>query len=128
MTREASRRRVLVIDDDDDMRMVVRVTLELDGYDVVAAEGADQALSLIEKTSPDVVVTDVMMPGTSGIELLARLRAREDTSTMPVLIYTCLDTPEVAKAVARTHRVASLVKPATPRALGAAVAALIAPA
>ena len=126
MPRSLPKTRVLVVDDDADMRLVVTVTLELGGYDVISADGPDQAIVEIESDPPDVVVLDVMMPGTSGIQFLEILRDRPDTSQTPVLVYSCLDTSEVADATARAGRAVSLVKPASPRQLGAAVASLVA--
>jgi CheY-like chemotaxis protein len=68
--------RILVIDDEDVIRMLVVEILESAGYDVTSAESAERALALLEKAEFDLVVSDVVMPGLSGLELLEAVRAR----------------------------------------------------
>jgi CheY-like chemotaxis protein len=59
--------RILVIDDEDVIRMLVVEILESVGYDVTSAESAERALELLEKAEFDLVVSDVIMPGLSGL-------------------------------------------------------------
>jgi CheY-like chemotaxis protein len=107
------------------MRTVVRMSLQAYEYEVETANGAEEALQAIDRRPPDVVVLDVMMPGTTGLELLEILRRRPDTTETPVLFYTCLDTSDVAKAAAAAGHAAALTKPASPSQLSDAVAALV---
>jgi len=66
--------RVLVVEDEDSLRSLVRETLRRYGYDVVDASNADAALVAAAQSEPDILVTDIVMPGTGGHELAARMR------------------------------------------------------
>jgi putative two-component system response regulator len=78
--------RILVIDDEDVIRMLVVEILESVGYEVTSAESAERALALLEKAEFDLVVSDVIMPGLSGLELLEAVRARR--ASLPVVLVT----------------------------------------
>lgn len=65
---------ILVVDDDADVRELLCRMLEQDGYAAAAASGGAQALRSIESDAPDLVITDVVMPGMDGFEVLQRLR------------------------------------------------------
>ena len=69
-------RRVLVVDDEENIRLVLQTLLTKKGYEVTSAVSAEQALSLAAESAPDFVLTDVKMPGMSGIDLCRELRAR----------------------------------------------------
>lgn len=79
---------VLVVDDEEPIRRLLRDTLELDGYVVHEAPDAMQALARIAEQRFDCLVLDVMMPGMSGIDLLAALREDPATANLPVLMLT----------------------------------------
>jgi DNA-binding response OmpR family regulator len=72
------RARVLVVDDDLVIRQFVRTGLRYEGFEVVEAEDGDEALRLAASFVPNVVVLDLMMPGTDGFEVCRRLRGRPD--------------------------------------------------
>ena len=77
--------RILVVDDEPAIVRLVRATLQVDGYAVVAADGGEQALQLLENERPDLVILDLMMPGMDGFETLRRIRSR---SKVPVIMLT----------------------------------------
>jgi len=81
-------RKILVVDDDAAVRSLVRDVLEIEGYDVALAEDGFAALRRIEADRPDCVVLDVMMPGIDGHAVLARIRAAEGGTTLPVVMLT----------------------------------------
>jgi putative two-component system response regulator len=78
--------RILVIDDEDVIRMLVVEILESAGYDVTSAESAEVALALLDGAEFDLVVSDVVMPGLSGLELLEAVRVRH--ASLPVVLVT----------------------------------------
>jgi putative two-component system response regulator len=78
--------RILVIDDEDVIRMLVVEILEAAGYEVTSAESAELALALLDESDFDLVVSDVIMPGLSGLELLEAVRARR--ASLPVVLVT----------------------------------------
>jgi two-component system response regulator AtoC len=78
-------RRVLVVDDEENLRLVVRTFLKRDGYEVETAASGQEALALVEKFGPDVILTDVRMPKMGGLDLLATLRAKGNDATVIVM-------------------------------------------
>jgi DNA-binding response OmpR family regulator len=79
---------ILVVDDDPVILQLLRVNFELEGFDVLTAPDGESALALAREHTPDVVVTDVMMPRMSGLELLEKLKSDPVTGAIPVLLLT----------------------------------------
>ncbi len=77
---------VLLVDDDRPVLLAGEQTLELAGFTVLSCSTAEQALEVLGRAHPHVVVTDVRMPGISGMELLARIRERDPE--LPVVLVT----------------------------------------
>ena len=71
--------KALVVDDERKMRRVLQILLERMGIESVAADSAEQALALVEREQVDLVLTDLRMPGASGIDLLTRVHEAEPT-------------------------------------------------
>jgi DNA-binding response OmpR family regulator len=78
-------KRILLVDDEDRIREIVRGYLESEGFEVSEARDGEAALDAARDWHPDLVVLDVMMPGSDGIEVLRKLRA---TSELPVILLT----------------------------------------
>jgi len=78
--------RILVIDDEDVIRMLMMEILESDGHDVSGAETAERALSLLDEEEFDLVVSDIVMPALSGLELIETVRAQH--ASLPVVLVT----------------------------------------
>jgi putative two-component system response regulator len=116
--------RILVIDDEAVVRMLVAEILETAGHDVLVAESAEQALSLLEAEEVELVVSDVVMPALSGLELLETLHARR--ASLPVILITGAGTYETLSQ-ALTRGAAGLVtKPFSHAELQSAVAEALA--
>jgi DNA-binding response OmpR family regulator len=79
---------VLVIDDDPVILQLLRVNFEMEGFVVLTAAGGEEGIERTRADRPDVVVSDVMMPRMSGIELVAKLRADPATEDVPILLLT----------------------------------------
>ena len=80
--------RVLVIDDDPDILLLCRLNLGSAGMDVLEARGGEEGIAASLVELPDVIVLDLMMPQVDGIEVLRRLKAEPQTSTIPVVVIT----------------------------------------
>jgi two-component system nitrogen regulation response regulator NtrX len=78
--------RILVIDDEAAIRDSLKMTLEYEGYEFLAAATGQEGLALIERESPDLVLLDVKMPGMDGLEVLDRVRAINDA--LPVVVVS----------------------------------------
>ena len=121
----ASAQKILVIEDEPDIRKLVQYNLTQEHFNVVEAEDGEQALSLLQREKPNLVILDLMLPGLSGLELCKLLRQRSDTSRLPILMLT-------AKA-GETDRIVglemgaddSLAKPFSPREMVARVRAIL---
>ncbi|MTV24239.1 response regulator [Nitriliruptoraceae bacterium ZYF776] len=82
-------RRILVVDDEPDIRLVAKLALErIGGHEVVEADGADAAVAAVADRPPDLVLLDVMMPGTDGPATLARLRQQPSGADLSVVFLT----------------------------------------
>ncbi len=79
---------VLVIDDDPQVRELVRVNLELEGYSVVEAGSADEGMEALEEETPDMILLDVMMPQVDGWEMLQRVQQRFGPGGIPVVMFS----------------------------------------
>ena len=77
---------LLVVDDDADTRDWVKLLLELDGYDVLTAADGFEALHMIKSCNPDLIISDVMMPGMDGVTLCNTLKRDVATASIPVIL------------------------------------------
>jgi EAL domain-containing protein (putative c-di-GMP-specific phosphodiesterase class I)/CheY-like chemotaxis protein len=84
----SAREPVLVVDDDIGVRRLVAVGLRRAEFEVLEAETGEAALGLVESTPVGIVVSDLNMPGMSGIELVRLLRSRSATSTLPIILMS----------------------------------------
>ena len=88
----APRPLILVVDDDPDIRGLLQHTLAPAGYEVVSAESAQAARTRIGERRPDLIVADISMPETSGIDFVASLRDDPANLHIPVVYLTALET------------------------------------
>jgi DNA-binding response OmpR family regulator len=93
----AEKKRVLLVEDDESVRQLVRVTLQMNDYEVIEAKDGLEGLLFLDMHKPDAVVLDLMMPDVGGERMLAQLRATVETKRVPVIIIT--GKPEVAPEV-----------------------------
>lgn len=112
-----SRKKILLADDEEDVRTIVKMFLEGEGYEVVTAFDGLEALSLAETEAPDVILLDVMMPVMSGIEVTRRLKASTGTSQIPVIMLSAASqTDSIRQGIAAGAR-DYVVKPFQPSKL-----------
>ena len=100
---------ILVVDDEPAMRLLLSSVLKEEGHDVTAAASGEEALQLIAKRHYHLVLTDLKMPGISGLELLEQVK-RDDPGTA-VIILTAFGTVEGAVEAMRRGAVHYLLKP-----------------
>jgi CheY-like chemotaxis protein len=115
--------RLLVVEDDISVRAVLVQALRKSGYDVSEARGLVDALAVARKCEPALVVTDVMMPGGSGLELVNELR--RTAPHLPILLYSGYGVPEQVTAILKQPLVEYLSKPTPEKLLRATVARLL---
>ncbi len=116
---------VLVVEDEAAIRDMLAFTLEAAGFEVMLAANGEQAQAMLREKRPDLILLDWMLPGTSGVALAKRLRARLDTAHLPILMLTAksaeADQVEGFEAGVDDY----VVKPFSPRALVARIQALL---
>ncbi len=100
---------VLVVDDKEMMRDSVAGTLTRAGFDVTTADGGEAALAALAAKRPDVLVTDLKMPGMTGLELIERVRAIDDE--LPIVMMTAFATVETAVRAVKIGAYDYLTKP-----------------
>jgi DNA-binding response OmpR family regulator len=83
--------KLLIIDDHRDTVAMIKYYLQCNGYDVLAAYNADEAMAILKDDSPDLIILDVLMPGMNGYELCERLKSDRKTKHIPILMLTHLD-------------------------------------
>ena len=86
---------MLVVDDNKVIRQLIRVNLELEGFEVVTAADGVECLDVIHQVRPDVVTLDVVMPRLDGLRTAARLRADPRTRNLPLAIISACSQYEV---------------------------------
>jgi DNA-binding response OmpR family regulator len=83
-----ARGRVLIVDDEESIRILCRLNLELEDYEVLEAADGETCVSIARATKPDVILLDVLMPVMDGWEALVRLKADDVTADIPVVMLT----------------------------------------
>jgi signal transduction histidine kinase/CheY-like chemotaxis protein/HAMP domain-containing protein len=118
--------KVLVIDDDDDFRIVIRRHLERAGYHVLDANSGAEGLRMAREAHPDVITLDLMMPGMSGWELLARLSDDPELRSIPVMIISAVADQNSGFRVLHLEATAYMAKPIDTSELARRIDSLVA--
>ena len=117
--------RVLIVEDEPDIRNLVVLHLQRDGYQVTSAGSGEEALRQVRLSPPDLVLLDLMLPTMSGLEVCRRLRQEPATATLPIVMLTA-KADEVDKVVGLELGADDyVVKPFSPKELLARVRAVL---
>ncbi len=118
-------KRLLVVDDDPGLLLAVSETLRAEGFDVKTARRGAEALVIVAQTLPDLIISDIRMPGMDGYQLVRNLRSNARTRLVPIVFLTAKD--EIADRIQgfRTGVDAYLTKPFEPEELVAIVQAIL---
>ncbi len=114
--------RILAVEDDERIRSAVKLALEDEGWVVDEAESGEQAIELFQRSTPDVVLIDIMLPGIDGFELCRTLRR---TSDVPVVMVTARNDTHDIVAGLEAGADDYLTKPFAPKELSARIRALL---
>jgi CheY-like chemotaxis protein len=102
-----------VVDDERDNRELLEIVLRWEDFVVTTASTGEQALAMIAELAPDLVLLDIMMPGMTGYEVVARLKADLATRHIPVIILTALADTDARGLAMRAGADDFLAKPIT---------------
>ena len=120
--RKPTPRRVLIVDDDPAIRMLCSINLQIEGLLVLEAADGRRGLEQARSERPDLVVTDVIMPGLDGFQLAKALRSDERTRQIPVIFLSSETGPANAERAHELGALAYVTKPFDPPALASLVA------
>jgi pilus assembly protein CpaE len=82
--------KVLIVEDDLDLLRAIGLALKKEGYEIATAESGEEALRKVQTEKPDLVILDIMLPGTSGIEVCQQLRDKAETVGLPIIMLSAL--------------------------------------
>ena len=117
--------RVLVVDDDEVIRQLIKVNLELEGFEVDTSENGEECLASVAKTRPDVITLDVMMPLMDGYRTAELLNADALTRGIPIIMLSARAQDEDRKRGESVGVRAYLTKPFDPQDLLTTVRRLV---
>ncbi len=81
-------RKLLIVDDEDGVRSLVKMTLESSNYEILEARDGDEAMALVRHQHPDLVLLDVMLPDSSGIDICRIIKANPELAATTVVMLT----------------------------------------
>jgi CheY-like chemotaxis protein len=113
---------ILIVEDNEQNRKLARDLLRVNGYRTVEAETGEDGVRLAAESAPALVLMDIHLPGISGIEALARLRAVPATRAIPVLAFTASVMPQDRREIMAAGFDAFVSKPINLQAFLAAIA------
>lgn len=110
-------KKILVIDDEPDFIDAVRMRLEANGYEVIAAYEGKDGIDKARKESPSLILLDLVMPKLNGLAVLSKLKGDRVTANIPVVILTAKTEAEYALDAGTLGASDYLVKPASMQAI-----------
>jgi CheY-like chemotaxis protein len=116
---------VLLVEDEEQLRRVMKDLLERDGYTVAEARDGVQALDQVDRFAPDVIILDLNLPGLDGYSVLAQLRSRPATRSIPVMVLTAKGDEDNEVRVFELGADDFITKPFRARALSARLEAVL---
>src|SRR6516165_11101002 len=114
-----SSERILLVEDDENLRVILQMQLEKLGYVAASAADAQQAIEILRKTPQDLVITDLQLPGMSGIGLVKRIQA--DFPEIPSIVVTAFGTVQSAVNAMKAGAYDYITKPIHGHELNASV-------
>jgi len=119
--KDRSSTKVLVADDETPIRLLVRVNLEAEGFQVVEASDGRQTLEVARAEMPDVILLDVMMPYKDGWEVAEELLGEDSTSAIPIIFLTARADLRDHERGLNTGALQYITKPFNPRTLAPSI-------
>ncbi len=117
---------ILIVEDNAQNRKLARDLLQVHGYRTIEAETGEDGVALATERAPDLVVMDIHLPGISGIDALAKIRAAPATRAIPVIAFTASVMPQDRNDIIAAGFDAFVSKPINLEAFLGAVAAALA--
>ena len=123
---ELAKKNILIVEDQLSMRHTIKASLRNQGFDeLIEAGDAEKALALMGKKKVDLIISDWMMPGMSGLELFSAVKSDSDLEYIPFILLTGNDQKEKVTEALKAGIKHYIVKPFNPRRLFEKVAELL---
>lgn len=106
-------KKILVLDDEEMMLRIIAEQLERDEFEVITCSDSREAIEIFGKSHPDMLISDIMMPYMSGLELLSLIKA-EINQKIPVILISSLDQMEVIQTAVDLGADDFIIKPLQP--------------
>ena len=103
--------RILIVDDERHNRQLLEVMLKPEGFDLASAASGEEALAMVARQPPDLILLDVMMPGMDGYQMAAGIKSNRATKNIPIIMITALDDRPSRMLGLRSGAEAYLTKP-----------------
>ena len=107
----ADEKRVLIIEDDPDIRKVLSMRLEINGFSVMEAEDGQQGLDMAKSETPDLIIADLMMPKMDGFEACRMIRFDDNIKDIPIIVLSALSEEDERKKAFESGADAYFIKP-----------------
>lgn len=86
-------KRILIVEDEFEIRDILKMFLEDEGYEIVIAKDGNEGFEVIMKNKTDLIISDIMMPGLSGIELLNKVKSTPEILDIPFILMSAAAIP-----------------------------------
>lgn len=103
-------KKILIVEDNRDGREGMAILLRMEGFEVVCVADGREALKVAESARPDLIITDIVMPGLDGIDLIKSLRKIPDFPHMPIVVLTAHGKSKADDAI-RAGATTTMIKP-----------------
>lgn len=110
------KKKILIVEDEEDILYLGKIRLEDAGYKVLFANNTKDAMDIVAKNKPDLVLLDLLLPGERGEEFCKRMKAAEELSRIPIILFTAT-AQKVDDKVKETGADDGIMKPFNPDAL-----------
>ncbi len=117
--------KILLVEDTVDLRDNMIELLLMEGYEVSAAVNGEEAMTILKKFSPDLIITDLLMPKMDGFDFIRNVRDQKNWKKIPILVFSAMPSQGNEKKVLELGANAYLKKPSTLDALVEAVTKLV---
>jgi DNA-binding response OmpR family regulator len=87
-------KKILLVEDTAHLSEEIVDILRMEGFEVTSAQNAERGLEILSAAMPDLIITDLLMPGMDGFELIQRVRAMPSARSLPIIILSAKTSPE----------------------------------
>lgn len=102
--------KILLIEDEPVLVDLFRYKFSKEGFDILTAFDSESGLQMARMEKPDLIILDILLPVRNGIAFLKKLRAEPEISKIPVLVYSCLDAPDIKNEALKLRVIDYLLK------------------